>query len=69
MKNLFNKDEVDDIKFESIENILNDINLHPEQYTPWFKIIMKAKGKYMDDILTGKIKFNGFDGNIKNFIV
>ena len=65
---MFNKDEVDDIKFDSIENILNDINLHPENYTPWFKIIMKARGKFMDDILHGKIKFNGFDGKIKNFV-
>ena len=69
LKKLLNKDEVDDIKFDSIDNILNDINLHPEHYTPWFKIIMKAKGKYMDDILTGKIKYTGFDGKIKNFIV
>ena len=69
IKNLFNKDEVDDIKFDTIENILNDINLHPENYTPWFKIIMKARGKFMDDILHGKIKFNGFDGKIKNFVL
>ena len=68
LKKLFNRDEVDDIKFDTIDNILNDINLHPEEYTPWFKIIMKARGKYMDDILTGKIKYNGFDGKIKNFV-
>ena len=69
LKKLFNRDEVDDIKFETIDNILNDIYLNPEKYTPWFKIIMKAKGKFMNDILTGKIKFNGFDGIIKNYIV
>ena len=68
IKKILNRDEVDDIKFESIDNILNDINLHPEKYTPWFKIIMKSRGKFMDDILTGKIQFNGFDGKIKSFI-
>ena len=68
LKKLINLDEVEDIKFETIDNILNDINLHPEKYTPWFKIIMKSRGKFMDDILTGKVEFNGFDGKIKNFI-
>ena len=68
LKKLYNQDEVDDIKYESIENILNDINLQPEKYTPWFKIIMKSRGQFMNDILTGKIQFNGFDGKIKNFI-
>ena len=69
IRKIFNKDEVDDIKYDSIENILNDIKIHPEQFTPWFKIIMNAKGKFMDDILTGRIKFNGFDGKIKNYII
>ena len=68
LKKIINKDEVDDIKFDTIENILKEIELHPEQFTPWFKILMKSKGKLMDDILNGKIKYEGFDGKIKNFI-
>ena len=68
LKKIIHKDEVDDIKFDTIENILKEIELHPEQFTPWFKILMKSKGKLMDDILNGKIKYEGFDGKIKNFI-
>ena len=37
LKKIINKDEVDDIKFETIENILKDIDLHPDYYSPWFK--------------------------------
>ena len=68
LKKIIHKDEVDDIKFDTIENILKEIELQPEQFTPWFKILMKSKGKLMDDILNGKIKYEGFDGKIKNFI-
>ena len=68
LKNIINKDEVDDIRFDTIENILKEIELHPEQFTPWFKILMKSRGKLMDDILNGKIKYEGFDGKIKNHI-
>ena len=68
LKKIINKDEVDDIRFDTIEKILKEIELHPEQFTPWFKILMKSKGKLMDDILNGKIKYEGFDGKIKNFI-
>ena len=68
LKKIMNKDEVDDIKFEAIENILKEIELHPEQFTPWFKILIKSRGKLMEDILTGKIEFKEFDGKIKNHI-
>ena len=68
LKNIINKDEVDDIKFETVDNILNEINAHPENFTPWFKILMKSRGKLMDDILTGKTEYKGFDGKIKNHI-
>ena len=68
LKKIMNKDEVDDIKFETIENILKKIELHPEQFTPWFKILIKSRGKLMEDILTGKIEFKEFDGKIKNHI-
>ena len=68
LKNIINKDEVDDIRFDTIDNILKEVELHPEQFTPWFKILMKNRGKLMDDILNGKIKYEGFDGKIKNHI-
>ena len=68
LKKIINKDEVDDIKFDTIENILKEIELHPEEFTPWFKILMRNKGKLMDDILNGKIEYKGFDGKIKNHI-
>ena len=68
LKKIINKDEVDDIRFDTIENILKEIELNPERFTPWFKILMKSRGKLMDDILNGKIKYEGFDGKIKNHI-
>ena len=68
LKKIINKHEVDDIKYDTIPNILNDMELHPESYTPWFTIVMKYKGKYMDDVLNKRIEFKGFDGEIKNFM-
>ena len=68
LKNIINKNEVDDIRFDTIENILKEIEIHPEEFTPWFKILMKNKGKLMDDILNGKIDYKGFDGKIKYHI-
>ena len=68
LKKIINKDEVDDIRVDTSENILKEIELNPEQFTPWFKILMKSRGKLMDDILNGKIKYEGFDGKIKNHI-
>ena len=69
LKKIVNRDEVEDIKFDTIDNIIRNIKLYPEKFTPWFKIIMKSKGKFMNDILTGRINFEGFDGKIKNYIV
>ena len=68
LKNIINKDEIDDIKFDTIENILNEIQIHPDQFTPWFKILIKSRGKLMEDILNGKVEYKGFDGKIKNHI-
>ena len=68
LRKIINKDEVDDIKFDTIENILNEIKSHPEQYTPWFKILIKNRGKLMEDILSGKIEYKGFNGKITNHI-
>ena len=36
-----NKDEVADWKWMSLEDVKMDINLHPEIYTAWFKIIFE----------------------------
>ncbi len=36
-----NPDEVADYKWLSVENIKKDINLNPDIYAPWFKIIIK----------------------------
>ncbi len=40
-KPLINKDEVDDWKYMSMENIQNDLNRKPDNYTVWFKIAFK----------------------------
>ena len=68
LKNIINKDEIDDIKFDTIDNILNEIKIHPEEFTPWFKILIKSRGKLMEDILKGNEEYKGFDGKIKNHI-
>ena len=67
LKKIINKHEVDDIKFEYIDDILKDMEVHPESYTPWFSIVMKNKGKFMDDVMNGRIELKGFDGVIKKF--
>jgi isopentenyl-diphosphate delta-isomerase len=67
LKKIINKHEVDDIKFEYIDDILKDMDIHPESYTPWFSIVMRNKGKFMDDVMNGRIELTGFDGVIKKF--
>lgn len=37
---ILNKDEVHDYKYVSLEEIKMNMELHPENYTPWFRIIM-----------------------------
>ena len=37
----FNKEEINDIKWLSIPILLNDIEANPNQYSFWFKIILK----------------------------
>ena len=46
-----NPEEVNDWKWESIENIQKDIQTHPEKYTEWFKIIFD---KYLTNIAQKK---------------
>lgn len=36
----FNRDEVSDIKWLTIDEILSEINFYPDIYTEWFKIYM-----------------------------
>lgn len=36
-----NPEEVDDFKWVSIPELINDIKKNPKNYTPWFKILMK----------------------------
>ncbi len=36
-----NKDEIEDYRWISIEELKQDIKQNPEIYTPWFKIIIK----------------------------
>jgi len=38
--NRFNRDEVSDIKWMSVDNILEAISAQPETFTEWFKIYM-----------------------------
>ena len=38
---IINKQEVEDWKWMPLEDVKHDINVHPEQYTAWFKIIFE----------------------------
>ena len=38
---IINKQEVEDWKWMPLEDVKHDINVHPEQYAAWFKIILK----------------------------
>jgi isopentenyl-diphosphate delta-isomerase len=44
-----NPDEVEDWKWMSIEGVQADIQLHPELYTVWFKIIFDEFYHYLED--------------------
>ncbi|MDI6721273.1 MAG: isopentenyl-diphosphate Delta-isomerase [Candidatus Aenigmarchaeota archaeon] len=35
-----NKDEVEDWKFANIIELKKEMNLHPEKYTPWFRVCL-----------------------------
>ena len=48
MKSIINKDEVKNIRFKSVDFILNDMKKNPKKYTPWFKMIMNKKGKEIE---------------------
>ena len=42
-----NSDEVDSWKWMSMNNVQDDINEYPENYTAWFKIIFKKYYKFI----------------------
>jgi len=51
-----NKDEIDDWKFISIEELSHDINKNPEKYTPWFKKALPRVVKFVTDHLQKAVK-------------
>lgn len=48
-----NEEEVADFKWISMENLIEDMNLNPENYTVWFKIIFK---EYL-----AKLQYEGYN--------
>jgi len=44
-----NPDEVEDWKWMNIEEVKNDMVLHPEMYTVWFKIIFDEFYHFLED--------------------
>ena len=57
--NRFNRDEVSDIKWLTIDEILEGINNHPASYTEWFKIYMKQHRALLGLQRTNELAFNG----------
>ena len=47
-KPIINKQEVEDWKWMPLEDVKHDINVHPEQYTAWFKIIFEKFYNYIN---------------------
>jgi len=45
---IINKQEVEDWKWMPLEDVKHDINVHPEQYTSWFKIIFEKFYNYIN---------------------
>lgn len=50
---IINKDEVNDYKYIPMDELKIHMELHPDQYTPWFRIIM---GEYYTNITEGAEK-------------
>lgn len=46
---LINSDEVESWKWMKIEDVKNDMEVHPELYTVWFKIIFEEFYHYLED--------------------
>ena len=45
---IINKQEVEDWKWMPLEDVKHDINVHPEHYTAWFKIIFEKFYNYIN---------------------
>lgn len=45
---IINKQEVEDWKWMPLEDVKQDINVHPELYTAWFKIIFEKFYNYIN---------------------
>ena len=45
---IINKQEVEDWKWMPLEDVKHDINVHPEQYTAWLKIIFEKFYNYIN---------------------
>ena len=45
---IINNQEVEDWKWMPLEDVKHDINVHPEQYTAWFKIIFEKFYNYIN---------------------
>ncbi|MDC0635369.1 isopentenyl-diphosphate Delta-isomerase [Flavobacteriaceae bacterium] len=45
---IINKQEVEGWKWMPLEDVKHDINVHPEQYTAWFKIIFEKFYNYIN---------------------
>ncbi len=46
---MINSEEVEDWKWMGIEEVQSDIQLHPEKYTVWFKIIFDEFYHFLED--------------------
>lgn len=64
-----NSDEVNAIDFISYRNLVEDMKRNEEKYTPWFKYIIKRKGKEMFDIVSeNKMKSYKYNNEIISFL-
>ncbi len=59
---VINKDEVESWKWMKIEDVKNDMEVHPEIYTVWFKIIFEEFYHYLEEhqspLTTNQLKNN-----------
>ena len=66
MMEIINEDEVCDVEFMSIAEVLDAIKNRPEEFSPWFKIVMKMKGSDMSEYLAGNEEKLKYEKGVKN---
>lgn len=49
---IINKDEADDFKYISLNDLENDMKLNPNSYTIWFKLIIEEAGKKINKVIS-----------------